>query len=78
LGKFDATIDEGIFLGYSTRSKAYRCFNKKMRKNVESTNVKVVETMKDSIDFDVYVSDESNYVRIEEIVEEQEKDVQEK
>ena len=28
LGKFDATSDEGIFLGYSSISKAYRVFNK--------------------------------------------------
>ena len=29
LGKFDAKSDEGIFLGYSTNSKAYRVFNKR-------------------------------------------------
>ena len=45
---------------------------------MESTNVKVVETMKNSIDFDGYVSNEPNCVRVEEIVEEQEKNVQEK
>jgi hypothetical protein len=28
LGKFDAKSDEGIFLGYSSTSKAYRVFNK--------------------------------------------------
>ena len=28
LGKFDSKADEGIFLGYSTSSKAYRIFNK--------------------------------------------------
>ena len=28
LGKFDSQSDEGIFLGYSERSKAYRVFNK--------------------------------------------------
>ena len=28
LEKFDAKSDEGIFLGYSTSSKAYRVFNK--------------------------------------------------
>ena len=26
-GKFDAKSEEGIFLGYSTRSKAYKCLN---------------------------------------------------
>jgi hypothetical protein len=29
LGKFDTKSDEGIFLGYSTNSRAYRVFNKK-------------------------------------------------
>ena len=29
LGKFDSKVDEGIFLGYSTSSKAYRVFNKR-------------------------------------------------
>ena len=29
LGKFDSKADEGIFLGYSTYSKAYRVFNKR-------------------------------------------------
>ena len=28
LEKFDAKSDEGIFLGYSTSSRAYRVFNK--------------------------------------------------
>ncbi|GAV67912.1 hypothetical protein CFOL_v3_11415 [Cephalotus follicularis] len=29
LGKFDSKVDEGIFLGYSNTSRAYRCFNKR-------------------------------------------------
>jgi hypothetical protein len=29
LGKFDLKSDEGIFLGYSTNSRAYRVFNKR-------------------------------------------------
>lgn len=45
IGKFDARCDEGIFLGYSTTNKTYRCFNKKLRKIVESDNVKVDEDM---------------------------------
>ena len=27
VGKFDPRSDEGMFLGYSLKSKAYRCFN---------------------------------------------------
>ncbi len=39
LGKFDSKSDEGIFLGYSTRSKAYRVFNKRTSSMEESINV---------------------------------------
>ena len=38
-GKFYAKSDEGIFLGYSTRSKAYKCLNTNTNKIVESANV---------------------------------------
>src|SRR5271154_6778410 len=38
-GKFDAKSDEGIFLGHSTRSKAYKCLNTNTNKVVESANV---------------------------------------
>ena len=31
LGKFDVKADEGIFLGYSQSSKAYRVFNKRLQ-----------------------------------------------
>ena len=37
--KFDAKSDEDIFLGYSTRSKAYKCLNTNTNKIVESANV---------------------------------------
>ena len=40
LGKFDAKSDEGIFLGYSTTSRAYRVFNKRNKMVMESINVK--------------------------------------
>ena len=36
LGKFDAESDEGIFLGYSTTSWAYRVFNKRTKTVMES------------------------------------------
>ena len=41
LGNFDSRTDEGIFLGYSSTKKAYRCCNKKLHKIVESVDVKV-------------------------------------
>ena len=41
LGKFDVKSDEGIFLGYSTNSRAYRVFNKRTKTVMESINVEV-------------------------------------
>jgi len=39
LGKFDPKSDEGIFLGYSTNSRAYRVFNKQTETVMETINV---------------------------------------
>jgi hypothetical protein len=39
LEKFDPKSDEGIFLGYSTNSRAYRVFNKRIETVMESINV---------------------------------------
>ena len=38
-GKFDAKADEGIFLGYSKHSKAFRVFNRTSLKVMESVHV---------------------------------------
>ena len=35
VGKFEPRADEGILLGYSSRSRAYKCYNKRLRKIVE-------------------------------------------
>lgn len=43
LGSFESRCDEGIFLVYSTHNKAYKCFNKRLKKVVESVNVRVDE-----------------------------------
>ena len=45
LGKFNSRSDEGIFLGYSTSNKAYKCYNKRLRRIVESIDVKVDEEL---------------------------------
>ena len=42
-GKFDAKGDEGIFLGYSSKSKAYRYLNLSTQKVIKSAHVKVDE-----------------------------------
>lgn len=44
-GKFDSRVNEGIFLGYSIRSKAYKCYNKRLRKIVERIDVKIDEDL---------------------------------
>ena len=41
LGKFDAKSDEGIFLGYSTSSQAYKVYNKRTKTVIESINVQI-------------------------------------
>ena len=45
-GKFDAKSDVDILLGYSTRSKAYKCLNANTNKVVESANVNFDEHAK--------------------------------
>ena len=45
-GKLDAKSDEGIFLGYSTRSKHYKCLNTNTSRVVESANVNFDEYTK--------------------------------
>ena len=43
LGKFEPRADEGILLGYSPHSKAYKCYNKRLGKIVESIDVVIDE-----------------------------------
>ena len=40
LGKFESRTDEGIFLGYSSNKKVYRCYIKRLQKIVASANVR--------------------------------------
>ena len=47
VGKFDSRSDEGIFLGYSSTSKAYQVYNKRTRKVMETVNV-VIDEASDS------------------------------
>ncbi|XP_075102573.1 uncharacterized protein LOC142177505 [Nicotiana tabacum] len=44
LGKFDTKSDEGIFLGYSSQSKAYKVYNKRTQCVEESVHVLFNET----------------------------------
>ena len=42
-GKFDVKGDEGIFLEYSYKSKAYKCLNLSTHKIIESAHVRIDE-----------------------------------
>jgi hypothetical protein len=43
LGKYDDRADEGIFLGYATNSKGYKCYNKRLHKMVDCIDIKFDE-----------------------------------
>jgi hypothetical protein len=54
LGKFDPRSDEGMFLAYSPNNKAYRCYNLRLLKIVESAKVKINDLkLKKSISQDI-------------------------
>ena len=48
MGKFDSRSDEGIFLGYSSTSKAYQVYSRRNMKVMETMNV-VIDESSDSI-----------------------------
>jgi hypothetical protein len=43
IGKYDDRTDEGILLGYSTNSRGYICYNKRLHKLVDCIDIKVDE-----------------------------------
>jgi transposase InsO family protein len=44
IGKFDSRMDKGVLVGYSSTRKAYKCYNLRLNKVVESINVTIDET----------------------------------
>ena len=46
IGKFDGRSDEGMFLGYSLKRKACRCYNQITKTIMESENVRTNEKFK--------------------------------
>ena len=44
LGKFDSNADEGMFLGYSSQSHAYRAYNKRSMLIEETVHITFDET----------------------------------
>lgn len=59
--KFDSRVDEGIFVRYSSKRKAYKCYNLRLGKIVETVNVKIDESntsINKQEDFDTQEEDE--------------------
>jgi transposase InsO family protein len=44
MGKFDSHVDKGVLVGYSSTKKAYKCYNLRLNKFVESINITIDET----------------------------------
>jgi hypothetical protein len=44
MGKFDSRVEKGVFVGYSSKRKAYKCYTLRLNKFVERINVKIDET----------------------------------
>jgi hypothetical protein len=44
MGKFVSRVDKGVIVGYSSTRKAYKCYNLRLNKVVESINVTIDET----------------------------------
>jgi len=63
LGKFDAKSDEGLFLGYSSHSHAYRVFNKRTCVVEESVHVVFDENLTKSHD-----EEEENFENEKEVI----------
>lgn len=57
LGKFDSKADEGIFLGYSQSSKAFRVYNKRLKIVEESVHVSFYESYPKNVRKEVFSDD---------------------
>ena len=58
IGKFDSRTYEGIFIGYSSTKKEYRCYNLRLHKIIESANVTVDDTKSRRIQIQESIDDE--------------------
>jgi hypothetical protein len=69
--------DEGIFLGYSTNSRAYRVFNLKTETVMESINVVIVDVPKEKVhdvdpDVETFIQETNAPVQMNEVEPEKE------
>lgn len=69
LGKFESRVVEGILLGYSSRSKWYKCYNKRPQKIVESIHF-VIDEASTCTKREAQSDDEPLPTKIQEVVEE--------
>ena len=67
LSKFDAKSDEGIFLGYSTSSRAYRVFNKRTLVVEESVNIIFDESDSESARKENILDDDAGIINFEKL-----------
>ena len=66
-GKLDAKSDKGIFLGYSTKRKAYKCLNSNTNKVMESANVKFDEYVeRNEVEWKIELEDYNTFIYVNE------------
>ena len=73
-GKFDSWVDERIFLGYSTRTKGYKCYSNRLRKILESIDVKIDEDLPEK---EIEEHEDDHLIEEEEIDQEEEEEEKE-
>jgi hypothetical protein len=44
MGNFDSRVENEVLVGYSSTRKAYKCYNLRLKKVVESINVTINKT----------------------------------
>ena len=44
IGNFKCQVDKGILVGYSSKQNAYKCYNQRLNKIVQSININIDET----------------------------------
>lgn len=69
LRKFESRVDEGILLGYSSRSKGNKCYNKRLQKIVEIIDIVIDEASTDT-KREEHTYDEPLPTKIQEVVRE--------
>jgi hypothetical protein len=85
MGNFDSRVDTGVLVGYSSTRKAYKCYNMRLNKVVESINVTIDEiggreSMKEKNESveQLYEEESKDEEEVEEEDEEDQTEVEEK